>query len=79
MEEWAIAIHDAILVLPGTRARELYVQVCEELRVVRNIVLNKYRFSIGATSAVADIAWAKLMATTEQLCSAVPFRISALK
>jgi len=79
LNEWAIAIHDAILVLPGSQARAKYVEQLETLRVLRHQILATYRQSIGATSKSADIAWAKLMDKTEQLCSAVPFTESALK
>lgn len=79
LEEWAIAIHDAILVLPGSQARQIYVQVLEELRANRTRILANYRQSIGATSNTANIAWAKLMDKVEPLCSAVPFAESALK
>lgn len=79
LEEWAIAIHDAILVLPGSQARAIYVQVLEELRANRTRILANYRQSIGATSNTANIAWAKLMDKVEPLCSAVPFAESALK
>lgn len=79
LNEWAIAIHDAILVLPGSEARVRYVEQLEILRANRNQILATYRQSIGATSKSADIAWAKLMDKTEQLCSAVPFTQSALK
>jgi hypothetical protein len=79
LDEWAIAIHDAILVLPGSEARVRYVEQLEILRANRNQILATYRQSIGATSKSADIAWAKLMDKTEQLCSAVPFTQSALK
>lgn len=78
-EEWAISIHDAILTLPGGSSRKFYTQVLQALRAVRTKVLNTYKQSIGATSKSADIAWAKLMAKVEQLCSAVPFAESALK
>ena len=77
--EWAIAIHDAILCLPGSKARTVYVSVLEDLRQNRNKILHNYKESIGATSNSAQIAWAKLMDKTEQLCSAIPFSESALK
>ena len=79
LDEWAIAIHDAILVLPNSQARTKYVEQLEILRANRHQILATYRQSIGATSKGADIAWAKLMDKTEQLCSAVPFASSALK
>ena len=79
LDEWAIAIHDAILCLPGSQARQIYVQVLEELRANRTRILANYRQSIGATSNTANIAWAKLMDKVEPLCSAVPFAESALK
>ena len=78
-DEWAIAIHDAILVLPGSSARDTYVAQLEDLRANRLQILATYRESIGATSKSADIAWAKLMDKVEPLCSAVPFAESALK
>lgn len=79
LDEWAIAIHDAILCLPGSKARPIYVSVLEDLRQNRNQILSTYKQSIGATSNSAQIAWAKLMDKTEQLCSAIPFTESALK
>ena len=79
LDEWAIAIHDAILVLPGSKARTEYVNQLELLRTCRKLVLSTYRNSIGATSKSADIAWAKLMEKTEQLCEVIPFTESALK
>ena len=79
LHEWAIAIHDAILVLPGSEARTKYVEQLEILRANRPQILANYRQSIGATSKSADIAWAKLMDKVEPLCSAVPFSESALK
>ena len=79
LDEWAIAIHDAILCLPGTKARQIYVQVLEELRANRTRILANYRQSIGATSNTANIAWAKLMDKVEQLDSLIPFSESALK
>ena len=79
VDEWAIAIHDAILCLPGSKARTIYVSVLEDLRQNRNQIIQTYKESIGATSNSAKIAWAKLMDKTEQLCSAVPFMESALK
>lgn len=79
LNEWAIAIHDAILVLPGTNARNLYISVLEDLRANRHTILASYFISIGATSRGAQIAWANVMAHTEQLCSAVPFEESAMK
>lgn len=77
--EQAIAIHDAMLVLPGSQARNIYVEFLELLRANRITILANYRKSIGATSRSADIAWAKLMSIVEPLCSAVPFEESALK
>lgn len=79
ISSWAIAIHDAILCLPGSTAREKFVEQLEALRANRHTVLNNYRKSIGATSRSADIAWAKLMDKVEPLCSAIPFSESALK
>ena len=77
--EWVIAIHDAFLVLPGGHVREVYINILEDFRANRHTILRDYRKSIGATSKSADIAWAKLMDKTEQLCSAVSFAESALK
>jgi len=79
LDEWSIGIHDAILVLPGTNARQLYVAELEDMRTDRHTIINNYRKSIGATSPASNIAWAKLTAKVEQLCSAVPFAESALK
>jgi len=79
LNEWAIAIHDAILVLPGSQARSKYVEQLEILRANRKSILSTYRQSIGATTKSADIAWAKLMDKTEQLCEVIPFSESALK
>lgn len=78
-KEWVIAIHDAFLVLPGGNVRQVYIDILEDFRANRVQILQDYRKSIGATSKSADIAWAKLMDKTEQLCSAVPFTQSALK
>ena len=79
LDEWAIAIHDAILVLPGSRARKYYVEQLELLRKVKDQVLTDYRKSIKATSLASHRAWDKLEQKTEPLCSAVPFTESALK
>ena len=77
--EWAVAIHDAGLVLPGTYMRTAYINELETLRANRDVVLNSYRKSIGCVGNAADIAFAKLMNSTEQLDSTIPFELSALK
>ena len=78
-DEWAIAIHDAILCMPGSKARQCYVSVLEELRKHSHTILRKYKESIGATSLSAEIAWAKLLEITEQCPADIPFSESALK
>lgn len=79
LDEWAIAIHDAILCMPGSRARECYVANLETLRKLRHKILDNYRQSIGATSTSAEVAWQKLMDKTEQCPEDTPFAESALK
>lgn len=78
-DEWAIAIHDAILCMPGSKARQCYVTVLEILRKNRGTIIERYRQAIGATSTSAEVAWAKLMMITEQCPADIPFSESALK
>ena len=59
--EWAIAIHDAVLCLPGTATRSIYRDQLQELNSVGHIVLQNYMRSIGAVSAKAQIDLAKLL------------------
>lgn len=77
--EWAIAIHDAGLVMPGTSMGKYYVDNLEQLRLDRHIVIDNYRKSIGATGRAADIAFAKLMNKVVQLPASTSFSPSALK
>ena len=61
LDEWAIAIHDAVLCLPGTATRSIYRSQLEELNSVGHIVLQNYMKAIGATSAKSQIDLAKLL------------------
>lgn len=61
LNEWAIAIHDAVLCLPGTATRTIYKTQLEELNKVGHIVLKNYMRSIGATSDKSQIDLAKLL------------------
>ena len=63
----AIAIHDAILALPGNSGRELYVEQLNELYRNRKEVLSNYLTSIGATSRKAKLAYAKMMQLVDTL------------
>lgn len=61
LAEWAIAIHDAILCLPGSNARKAYSTQLSALNKVGKEVLIGYMQSIGATSAKANIELVKLL------------------
>lgn len=77
--EWAISIHDAALVLPGTAMREEFVLIMEDLRANRHNILNNYRKSLNAVGPAADKAWDKLQLMVQQLDDSVSFSGSMLK
>ena len=77
--EWAISIHDAGLVLPGTGIRKSMTNRLEQLRLDRHTILNNYHKSIGIDGPLAEIAFNKVLALTEQLDPSVPFAKSSLK
>ena len=77
--EWAISIHDAGLVLPGSHMRKAYLGRIQSMRENRHTIMRNYRKSIGAVGLAADIAWAKLIGQTEQLHGNTKFQESALK
>lgn len=61
LEEWAISIHDAILCLPGSKARSNYISNLEALNAVGIDTLVEYMKSIGAITPKANIALAKIL------------------
>ena len=75
--EWAIAIHDAVLCLPGTITRTSYNTHLQELNLVGRDVLVDYMKSIGATSTKANIALAKLLDKVTK--NSLEFKGNALK
>ena len=77
--EWAIAIHDAGLVLPGSQFRRLFIAELNRQRAIKNKVLSAYSTSIGATTPKAAILLAKVTAKVEQLPEDATFAESALK
>ena len=77
--EWAISIHDAALVLPGTKFRKVFVNQLEQMRQNRISITSAYNTSIGATTVAAKIKWAKLNSEIEQLDNNIPFEGSCLK
>jgi len=77
--EWCISIHDAALVLPGSKFRATFINQLETLRTNRTNITSAYLNSIGATSPAAKIAWAKLNNNVQQLPTAAKFEESCLK
>ena len=76
-KEWAIAIHDAVLCLPGTSTRKLYKEQLEQLNQDGLHVLTNYMKSIGATGTKANVELAKLLDKVTQ--NELEFSENALK
>jgi len=77
LDEWAIAIHDAVLCLPGTNTRAVYRNELEQLNIDGREVLVNYMKSIGATSIKANIELATLLDKVTQ--NELDFSENALK
>ena len=77
LKEWAIAIHDAVLCLPGTSTRKLYKEQLEQLNKDGLHVLTSYMKSIKATGIKANIELAKLLDKVTQ--NELEFSENALK
>ena len=75
--EWAISIHDAILCLPGSKARKFYIINLEAFNKVGLQVLKGYLQSIGATSTKAHIDLAKIL--DKRTVNTKKFSLNALK
>jgi len=77
LDEWAIAIHDAVLCLPGTNTRAIYRKELEQLNRNGREVLVNYMKSIGATSVKANIELTRLLDKVTQ--NELDFSENALK
>ena len=78
---WSIPIHDAYLALPSavTVLRNRAVDKLNEFRTDRKHILNHYRNSIGAVGPKADLQFAKLLQSVEQVHPNTKFRVSCMK
>ncbi len=78
-KEWALSIHDAALVLPGTSFRQVAMGKLKELQTNKDNIVKDYRASIGATDRKADVEWLKLQELVTPLDESTPFEPSCLK
>ena len=79
LAEWAIAIHDAGLVLPGSQFRRLFIVELNRQRSIKQQVVAHYSKSIGATTPAAALLYSKLIKVVQPLSEEVQFEESALK
>lgn len=78
--DWMLTIHDAVIAGPGVckRVRNQYAIGLKEVNKNRNIILNDFKRSIGATTVKADVAFYKLHEATQQ-AEDIAFNASAMK
>jgi len=74
-----IGIHDAILCLPTSVAREEYIKQLEQLREDRWTVLSNYKKSLNISGTKAEVQWAKLLSSVQQAPINQPIAQSVMK
>jgi len=77
--EWCISIHDAWLVLPGSRVPALYTNQLNRLHADRASIISNYRRSIGAVDKKADLAFVQMLELVDPLEGPLEAEQSCLK